>query len=114
MFASSYQIVNGRTGAQLGLPPDGEPGRHDLSDLGIRVFDVPEEHRALGSGLDAGRYLPSLEPLGAEGAFLHHALGPARVFLVLEFRLERLRRAWIDPVEAPRTVGAGGHAEAAP
>ena len=84
MFAYLLQIVNGRARCP-GRVCAGSCNwsRHDLPDLGVLVFQIAEEQAALGRSLDAGRQFPDRKPLGAEGAFFHHALGPRRIFLVL-------------------------------
>src|ERR1035437_1135844 len=98
----------------LGKPDHGAPW----------VVEVPEDHRARGAGLDAGRHviplpqrpalggrlvLGALEPVMAEGALLHHAARPDGDVRVQPLG-HRLRPLGTLPVEVPNGVRASGRA----
>ena len=89
---------------------------YDLPDLGVGVFHVAEEHAAFRRCFNTCRQFAHGKPLGAEGAFFHHAFCPRRVFPVLildDRRAIRIIADGISPVEAPRPVRTRCHAEPA-
>ena len=71
-----------------------------MSHLGVGIVQVPEDHRLLGTGLDAKREESLVDPFVAPRAFFDHAFCACRIIRVDIFD-ERPR---IPPVEASGAV----------
>src|SRR3990172_6495768 len=72
----SHEVVDVRTGPELGLPPDGVASPEESADLRPGVAQVAEHQGPPPARLHARRRAPLGEPLLAEVAHLHDALGP--------------------------------------
>src|SRR5512139_307486 len=110
-IATSHDVIDVRAGAQFRLTAHGEMGIEEFPNLRVGILHVAKyQSFRLLHGLHARRHEALGQPVGAEGALLHHpfaAHGISGIRWLLVFEVGGWR---ILVVEASCPEGTAGHA----